>query len=53
MFEEFNDQLKRPERNDLGNAKELLEVYKADLSVRSLSFAALPEHLNKIIDAVD
>ncbi len=45
-FREFERHLIRPERNDLDNAKLLLQVYKDDLAVRSMSFAPLPKHLN-------
>jgi hypothetical protein len=44
-FKEFGRHLVRPERNDLDNARTLLQAYKEDLSERTLTFAPLPQHL--------
>ena len=46
-YKEFERHLIRPERNDLDNARELLKIYKEDLTVQSLTFAPLSENLNK------
>jgi hypothetical protein len=46
---EFERHLIRPERNDLDNAKTLLQVYKEDLNLHSMTFASLPQHLNEIM----
>jgi hypothetical protein len=48
-YKEFERHLIRPERNDLDNAKALLQVYKEDLNVRSLTFAPLPQHLHDVM----
>lgn len=40
--------LKRPERNDLQNAKDLVKVFKDDLETNDLSFPVLPPHLHKL-----
>lgn len=47
---ELEEYLVRPERTDLGYARELLEVYKKDLINKSISFVPLPIHLSTAID---
>jgi hypothetical protein len=46
---ELEATLKRPERNDLGEAQELLKVFKDDLEEWDLAFPPLPGHLEKRI----
>lgn len=48
QYKELEQTLDRPERNDLGNAKELLKIFKDDLDTWDLSFPVLPEHLFKL-----
>lgn len=48
-YKEFERNLIRPERNDLDNAKTLVQAYKEDLNVQSLTFAPLPQHLYEAI----
>ena len=45
QYDELIKTLNRPERNDLGNAKELVQLYKDDLETSSLGFPVLPIHL--------
>jgi hypothetical protein len=42
--------LKRPERKDLGNAQELLQIFKGDLKEWDLAFPPLPKHLEDIVN---
>lgn len=48
-YAELEETLRRPERNDLGEAQELLKVFKDDLEVWDLAFPPLPAHLEKRI----
>lgn len=48
QYKEIEQTLDRPERNDLGNAKELVKIFKDDLGTWDLSFPVLPEHLFKL-----
>lgn len=48
QYEELEQTLNRPERNDLVNAKELVKIFKEDLETWDLSFPILPEHLFKL-----
>lgn len=48
QYEELEQTLERPERNDLGNAKLLVKTFKDDLGTYDLSFPVLPEHLYKL-----
>lgn len=47
-YEELERTLDRPTRNDLENAKELVQIFKADLDTYSLVFPFLPEHLYEL-----
>jgi hypothetical protein len=47
-YSELEQTLSRPERNDLGNAKEFVKIFKEDLEKRDLSFPILPYHLLKL-----
>ena len=49
-YVELEKQLSRPERNDLSEAKELINIFKQDLNNPDLSFPPFPEHLKKIIE---
>lgn len=46
---ELEETLRRPERNDLGEAQELLKVFKDDLEEWDLGFPPLPAHLERRI----
>ncbi len=48
QYNELEQTLDRPERNDLGNAKEFVKIFKEDLETKDLSFPILPEHLLKL-----
>lgn len=48
QYKELEQNLDRPERDDLDNAKELVKVFKHDLDTWNLSFPVLPEHLYKL-----
>ena len=50
LYEELKSTLQRPERNDLGDAQETLQIFYADLEVWDLAFPILPEHLMKRLD---
>ena len=43
---EFDRHLIMPERDDLDKVRALLQAYKEDLNIPSLTFAPLPEKLN-------
>lgn len=45
QYDELESNLNRPERNDLKNAKELLQIFKEDLNTYNLAFPPLPDHL--------
>ena len=49
QYEELEQTLNRPERDDLGNARELVKIFKDDLETYDLSFPVLPEHIYKLI----
>lgn len=53
QYEELEHTLKRPERNDLGNARELVKIFKEDLDTYDLSFPVLPEYLYKLVTSSD
>jgi hypothetical protein len=48
-YNEIEQTLQRPERNDLGDALQLVREFKADLEEGSLSFPPLSDNLMKII----
>lgn len=48
QYKEIEQTLERPERNDLENAKEMLQIFKEDLETYSLAFPPLPEHLYEL-----
>lgn len=48
QYRELEQTLDRPERNDLGSAKEFVKVFKDDLETWDLSFPVLPDHLCKL-----
>ncbi len=50
-YHEIEETLKRPERNDLGNAKDLVKAFRDDIEKGTLSFPYLPDHLMKLIYA--
>lgn len=52
-YEELEQTLNRPERNDLENAKELVKIFKDNLETYDLSFPVLPEHLYKLVKQFD
>lgn len=52
-YEELEQTLNRPERNDLVNAKELVKIFKDNLETYDLSFPVLPEHLYKLVKQFD
>lgn len=47
QYEELEHTLNRPERNDLGNAKELVKIFKDDLETYDF-FPVLPRHLYEL-----
>lgn len=49
-YDELEDTLRRPERNDLGNAQELAKIFRADLDEWDLGFPTLPNNLQTIVD---
>lgn len=48
QYKELEFTLNRPERNDLENAKELLQLFKDDLDTYSLAFPRLPDHIYEL-----
>lgn len=48
-YNRLESALSRPERNDLGNAQELVKFFKADLDQYDLSYPPLSENLYRII----
>ena len=48
-YDDIEQTLLRPERNDLGNAQELVKIFRKDLDEWSLSYPPLPEHLMEIV----
>lgn len=51
IYSELEQTLKRPERNDLGDALELVLLFKADREEGTLSFPPLTDRLHNIIYA--
>lgn len=49
IFTEFEKYLKRPERNDLDNTRELLKIFRIDFQNDSLYFPKLPKNLEDVI----
>ena len=49
IYDDLNNTLKRPERNDLEDAKELVQIFKNDLERWSLSFPMLSKNLTSKI----
>ncbi|MBN8696463.1 MAG: HNH endonuclease [Bacteroidetes bacterium] len=49
-YDELERTLKRPERNDLENALELVKVFRNDLNEWDLAFPPLPKHLEDIVN---
>ncbi len=49
QYKELEQTLERPERDDLENAKQLVQAFKDDLETYDLSFPPLPEHLYKLM----
>ena len=50
-YDNLEETLQRPERDDLGNALELVRIFRADLEEPSLAFPLYTEHLVKLIKA--
>jgi len=50
-YREIEETLNRPERTDLGNAKDLVKTFRDDIEEGTLSFPYLPDHLMKLIYA--
>lgn len=48
-YDELESTLKRPERTDLGNAQELVKIFRKDLDEWDLAVPPLPAHLQKIV----
>ena len=48
QYVELENNLDRPQREDLENAKEMVQIFKDDLSTFSLGFPSLPDHLYKL-----
>ncbi|MBS1624082.1 MAG: restriction endonuclease [Bacteroidetes bacterium] len=49
-YASLEDTLRRPERNDLGNAQEFTQIFKRDLDNQRLETPDMPEHLYKLIE---
>jgi len=49
VYQELESTLNRPERTDLGFAKELLQVFKNDLDNRGLQYPLMPDYLFRLI----
>jgi hypothetical protein len=49
IYIKIEETLRRPERNDLQNAKDMVKTFKEDIEEGSLSFPYLPDHLMKLI----
>lgn len=49
-YEELESTLKRPEREDLGDAQEIVKLFKADLEEWDLAFPILTPHLMKRLE---
>jgi len=49
-YEELEDHLIRPERNDLTDAKRLINIFKLDLENPSLTYPEIPEDLYRQIE---
>lgn len=52
-FDKLEKHLIRPERNDLENAKALIKIYREDLVNNSLSFAPLPDYLERLVKSTN
>ncbi len=48
-YDELESTLQRPERNDLGDALELVRIFRQDIEDGTLAFPPLPEHLMKLV----
>jgi hypothetical protein len=48
-YDELEYTLRRPERNDLGNAQELTKIFRSDLEEWDLGFPELPDKLQGIV----
>ncbi len=48
-FDELEETLGRPERNDLGPAKEILHVFKDDLENKGLRYPIMPDRLFELV----
>jgi len=53
QYTELEQTLERPERNDLGNARELVKIFKEDLDTYDLSFPVLPPSLYNLVEKCD
>lgn len=49
-YDELESTLKRPERKDLGDAREMVRIFRADLDNRKLAFPILTPHLMKRLE---
>lgn len=49
-YEEIEQNLNRPERKDLENSKELIQIFKEDLESWDLKSPVLPDHLYKLVE---
>ena len=52
-YDNLEDTLKRPERNDLDPAQELTALFRKDIDGRGLAFPVLPEYLYEIVEQGD
>ena len=52
-YKELEQTLERPERNDLENAKKMVQIFKDDLETWDLAFPILPDHLYKLTQKDD
>lgn len=50
IYNELESTLRRPERTDLGDAQEMVKIFRKDLDEWDLSFPSLPHHLMKRFD---
>lgn len=53
VYNDLEIQLKRPERTDLSEAKELVEIFQSDLKNSDLSFPVIPQDLYKRIEELN
>jgi hypothetical protein len=49
QFREIEKTFKRPERNDLGDAQELVRTFKEDLKNNSVRYPVLPNNLFRLV----